>query len=233
MIQRPVLLALCNALTMAVLLVAGCTAPPAKLPVMPSNPVPMRLAQIGYGRDAKFEQCRANACPQPTPKTLPSASPAPAERPLTPSASDIGAASAAGIASAAQPEIVPVEVPPPEATPAEQQIDIQFLAASAQLDDQARETLRQIAPRLAHASQIHVIGHTDGSSTAEGNERLAKARADAVLHELIELEPGIEPIATVQAQGACSKDTPTGGFPDCMGNRRAEIRYLPGSNAPP
>jgi len=214
---RPALAA-CNALAMAVL-ATGCAAPLPDRLAAPSKAAPLRLAQIGYGQEARFEPCRMDACPQRTPKTLPSSPPDPIAS--APAVSSVRLDAAAGNAEAGQS--------PLQAGPSEQRLDIEFPITSALLDAQAHKALRALAPRLAHARQIHVIARTG----VPANERLAKARANEVLHALLALAPGIAPITTVDLQDTCCEAAPNGRPAGRAGYRRVEIRYLLESDATP
>jgi OOP family OmpA-OmpF porin len=73
MTPRPLAPSAYRALTMVALLATGCSATLPADPPVASHPALQRLAQIGYGRDARFERCRIDLCPQRTPKTLPKA----------------------------------------------------------------------------------------------------------------------------------------------------------------
>ena len=217
-----------GALASAALLIAGCAATPPPTPAAPSSPVPQRLAQVGYGQEAVFETCRTDACPQRTPKTLPilASPPAHALAPPTPlqgsSASD---RETSGHARA--------QAGRPQEEAALQQIDIQFAFASARLGPDAHQALRALAPRLAQARQVKVSGRTDSTGPTAVNERLAKARADAVLRELLVLAPGIAPVARVDAQGACCYAQANDSAAGRARNRRVEIRYRLDSDVPP
>ena len=96
-----------------------------------------------------------------------------------------------------------------------------------------RAALREVAPRLAQASEITLSGRTDSTGPAATNDGLAKARAQAVLRQLLALSPAIAPRVSVDAQGACcyaeSNDSPAGR----ANNRRVEIRYRIDGHDPP
>lgn len=64
-----------------------------------------------------------------------------------------------------------------------------FLLASAQLGPSARAALCEVALRLAQASEITLSGRTDSTGPAATNDGLAKARAQAVLRQLLALSP--------------------------------------------
>ncbi|WP_162241768.1 OmpA family protein [Pseudorhodoferax sp. Leaf267] len=102
-------------------------------------------------------------------------------------------------------------------------LSLQFPFASARLDATARTALRDVLPRLTAAPGITLVGHTDHTGPAAANERLARARAEAVLQALRSLAPGHAFQAHIDARGTCcfaaSNDTPAGR----ARNRRVEI----------
>lgn len=218
------------------LAIAACTAAP-PTPVEPPAPsvtlAVARLAQRGHGGEATFELCRNDTCPQPTPKTLtttPGALPSAA-----PPAASIAPAQAHGAIEADERPGTPIEPPAPEPPepPPVQQVSVHFPFASARLDAAARAALRETAPQLAQAREITLSGRTDSIGPDAANDWLAQARARSVLREFLLLAPGIASRVNVDAQGACcfaeSNNSPAGR----ARNRRVEIRYRLGSDAPP
>ncbi|MDU7590150.1 MAG: OmpA family protein, partial [Acidovorax sp.] len=83
------------------------------------------------------------------------------------------------------------------------------------------------------ASEITLSGRTDSTGPAATNDGLAKARAQAVLRQLLALSPAIAAHVSVDAQGTCcyaeSNDSPAGR----ANNRRVEIRYRIDGDDPP
>lgn len=218
------------------LVAAACTVTP-PMPVEPPAPTTAmtlgRLAQLGHGREATFELCRSDACPQRTPKTL-MAAPG-ALHPASPTAAAI-APMPARMASEMGDRRLPLAKRPSSAAPQRlpvQQLSVHFPFASAQLDATARATLREAAPRLALAREIALGGRTDSTGPAAVNEALAQARAQAVLRELLILAPGIAPRVSVDAQGVCCFVEPNDSAAGRARNRRVEIRYRPGNDDPP
>ncbi len=216
------------------LAVAACAvSPPTSAPPAPTAMAWTRLAQRGHAGDAAFDLCRNDACPQPTPKTL-TTTPG-ALLSAAPPAASIAPAQAHGAIEADERPETPIEPPasvPPE-PPAVQQVSVHFPFASARLDATARAALRVVAPRLAQADEITLVGRTDNTGPATANDWLAQARARAVLRELLLMAPGLASRVNVDAQGACcfveSNDSPAGR----ARNRRVEIRYRLGSVVPP
>ncbi|UEC01769.1 OmpA family protein [Burkholderia vietnamiensis] len=217
-----------GALAIASVLIAGCAAVSQDPPALPSSPAPLRLAQIGYGLDATFEACRADICPQRTMKTISGALVPPPQALVIPDAIPENSL------RSHRDDRLPATVSLQSADRQDlRQLDIQFAFASAELDSTARGALRELAARLGNVQEIRIVGRTDSTGTRATNERLAKARADAVLRELVGLTPGITPITTVDAQGSCcyaqSNDSPAGR----ARNRRVEIRYRGNQDGPP
>lgn len=208
------------------LLAAACTttAPPPEIPPSATeHHGAARFAQLSYGPHSAFERCDSNRCPLRTTKTLASATTAPR--------------AVAGAAIDPPPhDEIESPAPPPSARPASEahaeealrtrQLDVQFAFASAQLSASARSSLKALASELQQARRISLHGRTDSAGPTAANTLLAKARVDAVLRALTALVPGIAPITTIDAQGACcfveDNDTPAGR----ARNRRVEIRYL-------
>ena len=216
------------------LAIAACAAtPPAPVaPPAPATPIARaQLAQRGHGDGAAFALCRGDACPQRTPKTLApaavqSTAPAASATPALPRSADVE------LEESTPPPIASVPAKAPE-PPAFEQVSVHFPFASAQLGPSARAALREVAPRLAQASEITLSGRTDSPGPAATNDGLAKARAQAVLRQLLALSPAIAPRVSVDAQGACcyaeSNDSPAGR----ANNRRVEIRYRIDGHDPP
>ncbi|CAM4178286.1 OmpA family protein [Paracidovorax anthurii] len=226
---RPSAVASCLAVTAC----AVTPPPPAPMPA-PAAVEAIRMAQRGHGRDAAFERCGGDACPQRTPKTLP-APPGPA----FPSPADSETVASPPGHPEERTEHVPPPAPAPASaspsppSPAVQQVSVHFPFASARLDTAARAALREAMPRLARADEVTLSGRTDSTGPAAANDWLAQARAQAVLREILALAPGTAARVHVDAQGGCcfaeSNDSPAGR----ARNRRVEIRYRIDHHDPP
>lgn len=215
------------------LAVAACAVTPGPSSTPPSAPAvlePARLAQRGHGRNAAFEHCLGDTCPQRTPKTL-LADPGPASTPAAFPPPAAGA-TASGLHQGSNERTVAVTLAREPSTPSTisqhtpvvQQLSVNFPFASARLDPAARAALREAAPGLAHAQEISLTGRTDSTGPVATNERLAQARAQAVLRELLNLAPDIASRVRVQAQGACCFVEPNDSAAGRATNRRVEIR---------
>ena len=99
-----------------------------------------------------------------------------------------------------------------------------FAFDSAELDPQARQTIREAADdwRRTGTAQISVVGHTDTSGSPDYNLRLSEQRADAVQSALI--AEGV-PAANITTAGAGQNDllVPTAEGVRLAENRRVEI----------
>lgn len=210
------------------LLIAGCVAPPHHPSNTISTPTPLRLAQVGYGRDATFETCSTDICPQRTVKT---------------------------VRTSASPQVEAISIPTPEVgsmamdrdanyrviaramrlseESLAQQIDIRFGFGSARLSNDARKTLRELAPQLANAVKVSISGRTDSFGPSPVNQQLAKARATVVLRELLIFVPDIARLVTVDARGGCCYAQSNDSAAGRALNRRVEIRYWLDNDASP
>lgn len=123
--------------------------------------------------------------------------------------------------------------PPPAASPPAPALEglepIAFPFDSAELTDFARAQLVPVISALqalVPLPKLELVGHTDGLGDAVYNERLARARAEAVKAYLVAQGLPAEPF-TIRSAGAreprASNDTEAGRAL----NRRVEIRRLP------
>ena len=71
-------------------------------------------------------------------------------------------------------------------------------------------------------AEIAIVGHTDTTGSAAGNDRLSKRRAEAV-HTLLSERGFTRAIVDVRALGDREPAVPTGDFVDEPRNRRVEI----------
>lgn len=108
---------------------------------------------------------------------------------------------------------------------AAQTLSVHFHLASARLDSAAREALRAIVPQLRQATEVRLSGRTDSTGSASTNDLLARERAEAVRRELLALVPGIAPIVTIDAQGACCFVDTNDSAAGRARNRRVDILY--------
>ncbi|MCU7370036.1 OmpA family protein [Paucibacter sp. O1-1] len=226
----------------ACLAIAACAItplPPPSPPPVPAVQSLARLAQRGHGGNAAFELCQGEACPQRTPKTLQVSQGSASQSAPTP----FPLASAADarpwpeekprIEQTAEAARAPVTRPPAPDSPVVEQLAVHFPFASARLDATARATLRAAAPRLAQAQEVFLSGRTDSTGPSTANDRLADARAQSVLRELLALAPDVASNVRVEAQGACCFVESNANSTGRARNRRVEIRYRFDTDDPP
>jgi outer membrane protein OmpA-like peptidoglycan-associated protein len=177
------------------------------------DPAPAQLAQLDFGRRARFAQCVPPACPTRTPKTL---------APETPS-QPIGRETAVTPAESVAP--APLAHDPVTEAESSHTVVVQFGLGSAKLSPAARSQLNRAMGDALHVRRIKIVGRTDSTGPLAFNESLAFARAIAVRDHLRKTHPTLAATLTLQARGACcfiaSNDTVAGRTK----NRRAEVVF--------
>jgi outer membrane protein OmpA-like peptidoglycan-associated protein len=109
--------------------------------------------------------------------------------------------------------------------------DVLFAESSAELDDSARERLRELATQLAESSGTIVVdGHTDLLGDDASNMRLGEERAGAVATLLVDLgvpAARIEVASFGETQPVCEQVNPDGSDnADCRARcRRVVVTY--------
>lgn len=233
------------ALTAGLLLLAGCGAHATKASASRLGaPSELRIAQLGYGREARYAVCVEPACPAMTPKTLAATAAPDIPLPMSsipPAVSSMPAplrtASATPPPKALSPAApeksrdVPVETPTPAVRPAP--VIVHFKWNSHDLTDEAIATLDQAMDTARRAVRIEIVGRTDDSGPAAANSAMALHRALTVRDYFARhLPPGHGEIV-IDAQGACcfiaSNDTWAGRHE----NRRVEIVFTPHAEGGP
>lgn len=134
-------------------------------------------------------------CPRPTPKHLTTAT---VEVPVRPAGAEGKSVQAESTGAAAQnlqdsvkqALVAAIQKPSPSAQPASTTIrtlnySVFFNMGSATLTKDGREAIRDLAPDLMRAESINIVGRADPIGSAVTNERLSKARGEAVRAELI------------------------------------------------
>lgn len=197
------------------------------------------IAQVDFGRRARFAPCVSRACPAVTPKTL-SVERDPAETTTRPV--DIGRSLRTGEALVSTPDRAqPMSVvlaPPrsaqiePDSAPATRQVTVQFPFASAMLGPPARALIDEAAAQ-PDTQRVVIRGRTDNVGPAAANDALARARAQAVQQHLRTRHPHLAMAQLpLDAQGTCCftapNDTPDGR----ARNRRVEIVFGRDTGAP-
>lgn len=185
-----------------------------------------RIAQSGFGRDARFALCQPPACPRPTAKSLPAPAstpvavePSPAGTPLTQDALALTLTVSRTSPQAAAAEVI--EGPPPL------QVVVHFGFGRSDLDAAGRDALDLAASQPLPVRRALIAGRTDSIGPAATNQALAQARAEAVQRYLTARHPRVLAAAEVrvQSQGACCYAAGNDSASGRAANRRVEVIF--------
>lgn len=184
-----------------------------------------RIAQSGFGRDARFALCQPPACPRPSAKTLT----LPASTPVVmvpspsrpPPAQDTVALTPTAVHSSPQAGSID-DAPPPL------QMAVRFGFGRSDLNAAGREALDQAASQPLPVRRVLIAGRTDSSGPAPANQVLAQARAEAVQRHLATRHPRVLAAAEVQvqSQGACCYAAANDSASGRAANRRVEVTFV-------
>lgn len=185
-----------------------------------------RIAQSGFGGDARFALCQPPACPRPSAKSLPvpasipvavEPSPSPAQRAqdaltLTPTVSHRPPPASASEA---------IEDPSPL------KVVVHFGFGRSDLDTAGRDALDLAATQPLPIRRVLIAGRTDSVGPAASNQALAQARAEAVQRYLTARHSRVLAAAEVrvQSQGACCYATGNDSASGRAANRRVEVIF--------
>lgn len=191
-----------------------------------------RIAQSGFGGDARFALCQPPACLRPSAKSLPAPastsvavepSPSPAQRAqdaltLTPTVSHRPPQTSASEA---------IEDPSPL------KVVVHFGFGRSDLDTAGRDALDLAATQPLPIRRVLIAGRTDSIGPLASNRALAQARAEAVERYLTarhsRLLAGTE--VRVQSQGACCYAAGNDSASGRAANRRVEVIFERGGGA--
>jgi outer membrane protein OmpA-like peptidoglycan-associated protein len=185
-----------------------------------------RIAQTGFGRDARFALCQPPACPRPSAKSLPApASTQVAVEPLpsrTPLAHDASALTPTGL-----------HRPPPVSAsdviedPSPLNVVVHFGVGRLDLDAAGRDALDLAATQPLPVRRVLIAGRTDSIGPAAANQALAQARAEAVQRYLAARHARVLAAAEVrvQSQGACCYAAGNDSASGRAANRRVEVTF--------
>lgn len=185
-----------------------------------------RIAQSGFGRDARFALCQPPACPRPSAKSLPAPAstpvaiePSPARTPL--------AQDALALTPTISHRSPPVSASEVIEDPAPLKVVVHFGFGRSDLDAAGRDALDLAATQPPPVRRVLIAGRTDSIGTAAANEYLAQARAAAVQRYLTahhsRLLAGAE--MRVQSQGACCYAAANDSASGRAANRRVEVIF--------
>lgn len=185
-----------------------------------------RIAQSGFGRDARFGLCQPPACPRPSTKSLPApasapvaAQPSPARTPLAQDALALTPTVLRTPPPAAVAELV--EGPPPL------KVVVHFGFGRFDLDSAGRDALDLAATQPLPVRRVLIAGRTDSVGPAAANQALAQARAEAVQRYLTARHAGVLAAAEVrvQSQGTCCYAAANDSASGRAANRRVEVTF--------
>jgi len=187
-----------------------------------------RIAQSGFGGDARFALCQPPACPRPSAKSLPAPASTPVAVEPSPSPSP---------AQRAQDALTPTPTvshrPPPASAseaiedPLPLQVVVHFGFGRSDLDTAGRDALDLAAAQPLPIRRVLIAGRTDSIGPPASNQALAQARAEAVERyltaRLSRLLAGAE--MRVQSQGACCYAAGNDSASGRAANRRVEVIF--------
>lgn len=136
-------------------------------------------------------------------------------------------------AEAPPPEPAKVEAPPPEEPKAGEAINlpdqIEFEVDQAKIKQTPKtvatlETLADVMKKHPNVTRLRIEGHTDNHGTAKHNEKLSKARADAVAKWLVQHDIAESRLVTV-GFGARKPIKPNDSDANRAQNRRTEYYF--------
>ena len=159
------------------LIAAGCSSTPETVPDASGSKI--AVVQVGTKQNAELTFCRADECPQRTPKRLPPPPPAPV------------------VVTKNIPAVV-------QAEPKQVRFKVHFRWGWSRLDKNGREEVEAVVASgsLANAMRIEVAGRTDPTGPRKFNEKLAVRRAQTVKDVLVMAGVPAERI-TAAAQSPC------------------------------
>lgn len=196
-------------------------------PAAPSRPEaaastqPMRLAQLAYGRDAKFAVCVEPACPKVTAKTLARAD---ASVPVVLREPSVQPSPVAAVEQL--PATSAVRQPPPRpADPVTRSIVVNFPFASAELTAETKAAINGSLEHARQAERIVISGRTDGVGDLQANQALALSRALAVRNYFRDVAPDLPATIGIDAKGRCCFIASNADEPGRAKNRRVEIVF--------
>lgn len=202
----------------SVLAATGCaTKPPEPDPVMPQPDHAWPIAQVEEPGRLRFVVC--SDCPPRTPKTLPG-------KAVTADARSSMPVPARSAPTSSSP---PVLVAPRQDK--RFMATINFALNSSKLRPAALQQLEALLPVMVFATDVQVTGYTDDLGPPALNQRLALARASAVVHAMKPAigaggrHEGAEPLPTPQGRPLCCYLTDNRSESERATNRRAEVVF--------
>jgi outer membrane protein OmpA-like peptidoglycan-associated protein len=185
-----------------------------------------RIAQSGFGRDARFALCqpparlRPSAKSLPAPASMPVVEPSPLRVPIVQNTSAL-----TPTVSRTPPQAAPAKVI--EDAPPPLKVIVHFGFGRSDLDDAVREALDLAAAQPLPVRRVLIADRTDSIGPVAANHALAQARAEAVKRYLTARHPQVLPVAEVrvQSQGACCYAAANDSASGRAANRRVEVTF--------
>jgi outer membrane protein OmpA-like peptidoglycan-associated protein len=185
-----------------------------------------RIAQSGFGGDARFALCQPPACPRPSAKSLP----APASTPVAvePSPSRTPRVQAAlALTPTVSQRSLPASKSEVIEDPSPLKVVVHFGFGRSDLDAAGRDALDLAATQPLPLRRVLIAGRTDSVGPAASNQALAQARAEAVQRYLTTRHSRVLAAAEVrvQSQGACCYAAANDSASGRAANRRVEVIF--------
>ena len=185
-----------------------------------------RIAQAGFGGDARFALCQPPACPRPSAKSLP----APASTPVAvePSPSrTLLAQDAFALTPTISHRSPPTSASEVIEDPSPLKVVVHFGFGRSDLDAAGRDALDLAATQPLPVLRVLIAGRTDSVGPAASNQALAQARAEAVQRYLTARHSRVLAGAEVrvQSQGACCYAAGNDSASGRAANRRVEVIF--------
>jgi outer membrane protein OmpA-like peptidoglycan-associated protein len=180
-------------------------------------PADQRIAQLEFGRSARFALCVEPTCPAVTRKTLavaaiPAAQPMATEQLAAPTVEPTPVAKR-------EPSIAADQTTPPH------KLVLHFSTDSAALTATHKSLLRTAISELRKTDRIVIVGRTDNLGSEARNQSLAFARAIAIRDHLLDLAPDLPARIAIDAKGLCCYAAPNETADGRAQNRRVELVF--------
>lgn len=185
-----------------------------------------RIAQSGFGRDARFALCKPPACPRPSAKSLPAPASTPVAVEPSPSRTHRAQDSVA-LAPTGLHRSPPVSTSEVIADPSPLKVVVHFGFGRSDLNASGRDALDLAATQPLPVRRVLIAGRTDSVGPAVANQALAQARAEAVQRYLTARHTRVLAAAEVrvQSQGTCCYAATNDSASGRAANRRVEVTF--------
>lgn len=185
-----------------------------------------RIAQSGFGRDARFTLCQPPACPRASAKSLPAPASAPVAVEPSPARTPL-AQDASALTPTVSHRSPPVSASEVIEDPSPLKVVVHFGFGRSDLDAAGRDALDLAATQPLPVRRVLIAGRTDSVGPAAANQALAQARAETVQRYLTARQSRVLAGAEVrvQSQGACCYAAGNDSASGRATNRRVEVIF--------